>query len=286
MVWYPNVIAIGEPGSGKSVNAARDAIAFPGAAIIQDPHKDSLGQLVLTHIEANVLLDRISDDHALNYGLLKPSRHPDPARRLQQNQRRAQFFVEVLMRRRGGDIAAAPLMEEWILALLMLFLYQAVPKTPDFIPYGLMPDTSQFRTLLSDCRHDQVRRKFESLEKLKPRALRAEVGSAARLANAVFQSQAFLDRCRSGFEFGQFIQDGGKLIVERGDENEDVNRTIMGGINMLATEHCENRAVPHSTGRHLFRRMHQRSHSGEIRGAKGRRDPQTRSFMVFRFSVA
>jgi hypothetical protein len=44
---------------------------------------------------------------------------------------------------------------------------------------------------------------------------------------------------------GTFLQNKGKLVIERGDENEDVNRTIMGGISMLVTEHCESRPQPY-----------------------------------------
>ena len=103
-----NVLVIGEPGSGKSVAAARDALAFPGAVIILDPHRDSLAQLFLLHCDgANVLFDRLADlENALGYDLLRPSAHPDPLRRAQQNQRRAEIFVEILMRRRGGSGAS------------------------------------------------------------------------------------------------------------------------------------------------------------------------------------
>jgi hypothetical protein len=125
MIWYPNILSIGEPGSGKSVGAARDALQFPGAAVILDPHKDSLAALVLIHAQGNVLFDRISDlDYTLAYELLKPSRHPNPERRLQQNLHRARTFLEFLMRRRGGDAASMPLTEDWLMALLMLFLTQ------------------------------------------------------------------------------------------------------------------------------------------------------------------
>jgi len=125
MIGHQNVLAIGEPGSGKSVAAARDAIEFPGSVVILDPHKDSLAQLVLTHAGGNILFDRISDlECTLAYELLKPSRHPNADKRMQQNLHRAQTFVEFLMRRRGGDAATSPLMEEWITALMLLFLYQ------------------------------------------------------------------------------------------------------------------------------------------------------------------
>src|SRR5947209_10886183 len=92
-----NVLVIGEPGSGKSAAAARDALTFPGAVVILDPHRDSLAQLFLLHCgEGTVLFDRIPDlEHTLGYELRRPSAHPDSLRRAQQNQRRAEIFVEI-----------------------------------------------------------------------------------------------------------------------------------------------------------------------------------------------
>jgi hypothetical protein len=116
--------------------------------------------------------------------------------------------------------------------------------TPDKIPYGFMPGSDPFRELLRRCTKEHLRDKFRQLESLSPRALRSEIGSAARLVNAVFQSPAFLARSQGGFDLGAAIQNGCKLIVERGDENEDVCRTIMGGINLLVTDHCESRPKP------------------------------------------
>src|ERR1051326_2590887 len=246
MSWHPNVLVIGEPGSGKSVAAARDAVGFPGSVLISDPHKDSIAQLVLMHAQGNILFDRISDlEHTLAYELLRPSHHSNPDIRMQHNLHRAQTFVEFLMRRRGGDAATSPLLEEWIMSLLLIFLFQVTPKSPEIIPFGFMPGTVEFRALLRDCSVDAFRHKFESLEKLGPRALRAEVGSAARLINPVFRAPEFLKRCRSGFDLGAFIQRRGTLIIERGDANEDVNRIITGAIVMLVTEHCETRPAPY-----------------------------------------
>ena len=47
----PNVLAIGEPGSGKSVAAARDAVEFPGSVVVLDPHRDSLARLATFEYE-------------------------------------------------------------------------------------------------------------------------------------------------------------------------------------------------------------------------------------------
>ena len=97
--------------------------------VVLDPHRDSLARLVLEHASGNVLFDRLSDlEHVLGYELLRPSEHPDALKRAQQNERRARLFVEILMRRRGGEIATSPLMEEYVMALLLGFLTQRRPK--------------------------------------------------------------------------------------------------------------------------------------------------------------
>jgi hypothetical protein len=243
----PNVLIIGEPGSGKSVGAAADALRFPGSRVILDPHKDSIGRLVLEHATGFVLYDRLDDlDHALGYGLLKPSCEPNPLKCLQENQRRARLYVQVLMRRRGGEITSAPLMEEWIMALLMLFLYQCgtAAYDPALIPFGFRPGTDEFAALLRDCQLAEIRHKFQQLSGLHPRALRAEVGSASRLIDGVFRDPSFQLRCRASFDLSRALQSGVTLIVERGNADEDVTRTIIGGINLLVTEHCESRTKP------------------------------------------
>jgi hypothetical protein len=240
----PNILTIGEPGSGKSFGSASDVLKFPGAKFIGDPHKNSLGKLVLTHATGNVLYDRLDDlDHSLGYGLLKASQHPNAMKRLQENQRRAKIFVEVMMRRRGGDIAGTPLMEEWIMAALLLFLYQRTPSDPGLVPFAFRPGTEEFQELVHDCTASEIRAKFKALEKLNPRGLRAEVGSATRLVSP-FSDPAFLLRCRTSFDLGAFLQVGGTLILERGDADEDVTRTIIGGINLLVTDYCESRPKP------------------------------------------
>src|SRR4051794_36403381 len=114
-------------------------------------------------------------------------------------------------------------------------------KDPRIIPFGFRPGTTEFDALLRDCSLPEIRHKFSQLVGMNPRALRAEVGSATRLVESVFGDPAFAVRCRTSFDLGDFLQRSGKLILERGDADEDVTRTIIGGINMLVTEHCERR---------------------------------------------
>jgi len=92
----------------------------------------------------------------------------------------------------------------------------------------------------------EFRNKFQQLEKLSPRALRAEVGSASRLVNAVFRSPAFTVRARGGFDLGGFLQQKGNLIVERGEDiGDDTMRVIMGAIVLLVIEHAKRRPRPY-----------------------------------------
>src|SRR4051794_2890111 len=110
-------------------------------------------------------------------------------------------------------------------------------KDPSIIPFGFRPDTPEFRALLRDCELAEMRHKFQALVGMKPRALRSEVGSAVRLVDGVFGSPEFLAACRPGVDLGAFVQRRGKLLLERGTADEDVTRTIIGGLSLRITEH-------------------------------------------------
>ena len=93
-----NTLVIGSPGSGKSWGAAADAVKFDGAIYVADPHKDSLGCLVLEHIDGYVLYDKLSDlKRPLRSDFLKPFMGSDPDEVLAKNHRAAQLFTEILM---------------------------------------------------------------------------------------------------------------------------------------------------------------------------------------------
>lgn len=226
-------LVVSSPGGGKSVGCAIDAIHYHGSCVILDPQKSSIAELVLTHDPSpNILYDRLSDsDFPLGIeGLLKPSAHPNPSRRLQLDQLRVRTMVEIMMRRGGGDLASTPLKEEWLTAILELYLSsQANGRKPLWmLPYGFLPGTDEFRALVKGCTRPELRHKFQQLEKLNPRGVRAEVGSAARVTNAVFRSPAVLARLDGGLDVGSFLQQPrARLVIERGDEiDEDAMRTI------------------------------------------------------------
>ena len=192
MIWHPSMLGIGSPGGGKSFVAAVDVLNFPGTAVVMDPAHDSIADIVLRFAEGNVLYDRLSDiKHALGYELLKPSAHRDLEEKAKQNHMRARLFVEIMMRRRGGDIKNSPLIEEFVSALLLLFLFQARPKPLRILPYGFVPDSDEFRALVRDCTLPEIRAKFKELEEMRPRTLRSEIGGACSCNENA--------GCRSGF---------------------------------------------------------------------------------------
>ena len=115
-------------------------------------------------------------------------------------------------------VTAAPLTEEFLTALLLLFLFQSRPKSLRILPSGFLPESDEFRALVKDCTLPDVRAKFKALESLKPRSLRAEIGSAARVVNAIFRSPSFLARCDGGFNLSAFLQQpDAKLIRSVGN---------------------------------------------------------------------
>lgn len=218
------------------------------AAVICDPHKQSLAQTALTHATGNILYERLSDiRQTLGFSLLSPSTNPDPMLRLLENQQRGEAFVAILLRRRDAEgMAGTPLMEEWMLAAIQLYLFQSKPKPLALLPFAFMPGTSEFVSLVRDCTLPEIHYKFGQLERLTPRALRAEVGSAARLVNGVFRSPAFTSRCSGTFDLGAFLQEKGILIIERGDEiGDDTMRVIMGAIILLVIDHAKRRPKPY-----------------------------------------
>ena len=123
-----NRLVLGATRKGKSLSTARSILEDTAqAAIIFDPHKDSLAQVILALATGNVLFERLSDvRHTIGFEMLTPSSLSDPVQRRMENHQKSEAFIEILVRRRDRDgLAASPLMEEWGMAAIMLYLYQA-----------------------------------------------------------------------------------------------------------------------------------------------------------------
>jgi hypothetical protein len=117
-------------------------------------------------------------------------------------------------------------------------------KDPTILRHVFHPATGEFDALVRGCELGDLRHKFGQLKGLSPSALRSLVGSADRLLGAVVNDPAFAARCRGGFALGDFLQRGGKLIVEGADAGDDAKRTILGAIVLLAIEHAKRRPRP------------------------------------------
>jgi hypothetical protein len=244
-----NVLVVGATRKGKTLSAARALIESPRWAwVALDPHKKSLAETLLIHATGNVLFDRLSNvERYLCYDMLSPSTNRDLRLRYAENLRKTLAFVAILLRRRGTDsLAGNPLTEEWCVAAIMLWLSQDIDKPLTYLPFAFLPGTDQFRALVRGCTDSELALKFGQLVAMTPRGLRSEVGSAARLINAVFRSPSFQVRCGKGFDLGGFLQTKGKLIVERGDDiDDDAMRVIMGAIVLLVIEHANRRPTPY-----------------------------------------
>jgi hypothetical protein len=247
-----HTLVCGASRSGKS--EAELARLLPLAArndcsvVVMDP-PGTLARKLLLHLDAagqthRVLYDRLADtDHVPGYEWLAPSRHPDPLQRASRNDERVREFTAVLLRRRGiRDSATAPLIEEWLLTSLRLFLAQE-PRCP--LPQ--LADVFDLRSpvrrrLLAHCTEPELVRKFEVLASLSPTARRAESGPAERILRAVCESPAF--RARSGdvtVQLATFLDERGILILDgssQGNLSRDAASIMMGTVILGVIDHC------------------------------------------------
>lgn len=282
-----NVLIVGSPGGGKSCSAITSIGASPHeAAVVLDPHSHSLADGVLRRVDRPYMLfDNLSDlRHPLGYGLFTPSTLPGEEG-LVENLNQSAGFVDLLLKRRatlasaGSLLAAAPLTEEWVFGLNDLYLWQRPTKPIRYYPCGFEPHTDEFRELIRDCTQDAVRGKFTALAKLTPRGLRAEVGSAARLVNALFRHPAFVRRAEASFDLGGFLQRCGLLIIERGEDiDDDAMRVLFGTVIQMVIRHVRRRPRPYPTIR-IY--IDEATNAGLVGGTELRAMAELRKYGLF-----
>lgn len=282
-----NILIVGSPGGGKSCAAITRIAGSPDeAAVVLDPHSHSLADGVLRLVDRPyTLFDNLSDlRHPLGYGLLTPSDRPGDEG-LVENLNQSAAFVDLLLKRRAGltlggaSLASAPLTEEWVLALTDLFLAQRVRKRVGVLPRAFEPQSAEFQALIRDCSRDDLRDKFAGLARLTPRGLRAEVGAAARLVNALFRNPAFVLRAEPSFDLGGFLQRPGLLIVERGEDlDDDAMRVLFGSVIQMVIRHVRRRLRPHPTVRVY---IDEATNAGLIGGAELRAMAEMRKYGLF-----
>lgn len=246
---HVNTLRVGSTGSGKTMAAAYDIVHATNAAhVVLDPTNGSLARTILTHVdEKRVIYDRLSNnEHAPGYALLERSTNKNPHLREAEDARRKEVFEEILLRRRQKEsMAGAPLMEEYVRLAMDLHFAQSEPSPLARLPFAFMPGTDEFESLIRNCTAPEITYRFRQLEKLSPRALRAEIGSVLRFLNGCFRSKNVVRRSQSTFDRSQFLQDYGIHILERGDDMaDDAMRVIFGAVIALTIEHAMKRPKP------------------------------------------
>jgi hypothetical protein len=245
-----NILVAGATGSGKSKATVRDALSWKGPVIVLDWHFHSTGFDVLSHAPTNRLLyDNLSDtEQGLNWEFFPRSNHPHRDRRAMENDRNAELFKDLLLRRRGDQsLAHSPLLDEWFGGLSQLWVAQENTLPLTVLPFAFQPGSREFDALITGCTNRAVQWKFEQLRNLTPRALRAEVGAAARLIQGTFGSPSIAARSSGRpFDFAAFMQSSGILVIERGEIlSADAAGTMMGAIILRTIDYAKRRPHPH-----------------------------------------
>lgn len=220
------------------------------AIVLLDP-PGTLAAKFLLHLDRRglthrVLYDRLADTDAERipgYDWLSSSSHPDPLQREAEDDERVREFASILLRRRGiQDSADTPLIEEWLLAALRLFLHQDTPVPLPWLAAVFDPRSPERAHLLRHCTEPELVRKFQEIARLNPTVRRRETAPAERILRAVLASPAF--RVRSGgatFDVGAFLDAKGILILDgssRGNLSRDAASVMMGAVILRVIRHC------------------------------------------------
>ncbi len=258
--WYflINLLICGSTRSGKTwaelkrlVKAAEDGNI---ALVVIDPHKDSLAGPLLSHLVARgmwrrVLFERLADlFRVLSWEFLTASPAKDPLIRYAENESNIRAFIDVLCRRRQIDsIAATPLIEEWVLDVLWLYVEQDRPTPLTDIQFAFEPRHPKLRQLIDHCRNPEIASKFQAVALGKTR--RSQFAAAARLIKSVCSSPAFAVRCASNpsFNLGRHLDNAGIVIVEGGGAtlSDDAMRIMMGSVILQVIRYVRARPTPY-----------------------------------------
>jgi hypothetical protein len=205
-----------------------------------------LSHLISLGFIRRILFDRLSAlDRVIGYDFLPKPVATGTFEVLLLIDELVRSFSDILCRRRALDLASTPLIEDWVIPALQLYIWQ-----PDHPPLSILqfafgpPDHPQFQRLLRRCRNADVVSKFREIENGTVR--RGSFAPAERLLRSVLSSPAFAARCGSTFSLPAFLDRGGILIVEGGGNiSEDAQRTIMGALILQTIRYVRSRPRPY-----------------------------------------
>jgi len=249
-----NIIRIGATRTGKSTAVTKDIVEYAirgeGGAAVFDPHstmaKEIAGHLVSHGIP--FLYEKLAEtDRVLAFPFMKKSKHKDPWLQQAENEESIRAFGDILVRRRGMQgMQNTPLIEEWIMAALELWMHQNEPVRLTELQHCFRPHHKTFIKLVQNCENDYIKWKFHNLTRMSETALRGETGAAQRILNAVFRSPAFALRCDGNFPIGEFLDEGGIVLfegksLEGKSISDDAIRTSFGALGLQIIQHVRTR---------------------------------------------
>jgi hypothetical protein len=246
-------LIVGAPGSGKTTfelkRLVEEADRGDAAMLVIDPHFNSLAGPLFTALcerghRSRILYERLGEvDRVLMWDLLAPSTATCPRQRRGENQTACDQFAEILLRRRGKDSAAdAPSTEEWLLAVLGLYIRQRHRRPLADLRYGFSFGHPTFESMLQGCDDADVRSKFEVIRDSRQTPFKA----AERVIAGVCRSPAFQVRTEhvNGFDFARHLDKKGIIIVEGGvggTLSADAMGTTMGAILLKTLNYVRDR---------------------------------------------
>ena len=252
---HGNKFACGSTRSGKSEGELPEIVAAAKrrdlAIVCCDPHPRSLAWKALQQLAARGHQSRIIFDQLPHFGrvpgyqFLVPSKARNPYRRESQNEQTARQFADILCRRGNrGSLSSAPLTEEWTMKATQLLLAQRSPRPASDLRYAFQPDHPIQKLLIRNCTDKLIAFEFSQIASGKTK--RGQYAPAARLIEGVCGSPAFRARCGNTFAMEPFLDDGGMLLVEGGEDGvaPEVSQTIMSSIVMKVINYVRKRPTP------------------------------------------
>lgn len=230
-----HIIVLGGTGSGKTLSQVA-AIHEEEACVVADPHKRSLAFNCMKHqpLGRKAVFDTLSNtDRVLAWRMLEPSSQSGLDGMVETDER-IRAFADILIRRRGmTTLKRTPLIEEWTVAALEIWLKQNRDRPPPplfLLPQVFLPASRVHKELVENCTDWEIAARFQMIERLSPVALRGEVGPAERILRSVFRSPSFMARCDGNFDFVPFLNSGGHIYLEGGGVSEDAMAIMLGAI--------------------------------------------------------
>ena len=235
-----NTLVVGMTQSGKSTAELVRLSRLKGAVVVLDPHNNLavkyMEYLACRKSMRNVVYDDLArTDKVLHWPFLEPSQRTG-IEGAKENDGRGRAFADILCRRRGLDISKTPLIEEWAIAAIKLWMYQRKPRPLPDIVYAFKPRHPKFMKLVEHCERREIANKFHDLfrsSRVSPIRVRGEVGAAERLFEATLHAPGFMIRCDGGFDYKAILDADGKIIIGGDRENRNATRVVMSAIIQL-----------------------------------------------------